>query len=144
MKFFIGFSCVLLMGCAQTPELSSNDVHQQLQLRALIAKVAKEQAVTDELPATPSVLFESSFDENTRSLLGSPSLMPALMSAAATQLELVVGVQGSHEHYQAFAQALRLSAELQQFLQQQNFEVRRRFDPKASRNLVQIHVLQER
>lgn len=127
---------LLLSGCAQSPS-ATLDIEREYQLMQIIHRVAKEQAVTDIKPRS-TVVFEVDYQVDTKTLLAAPELMPALLSLQQHELTLLIGVESGHQQLQHLTTAMRLSRQLQDFLQQQQFVVERRLDAEIRRNQIRL------
>lgn len=127
---------LLLSGCAQSPS-ATMDTERQYQLMQIIHRVAKEQAVTDSKPRS-AVVFEANYQPDTKTLLAAPELMPALLALQQRELVVLIGVESGEQQVQHLTAAVRLSRQLQDFLQEQQFVVERRVDAKIGRNQIRL------
>lgn len=127
---------LLLCGCAQSPS-APMAIERQYQLMQIIHRVAKEQAVTDSKPRS-AVVFEANYQPDTTTLLAAPELMPALLELQQRELVVLIGVESGQQQVQHLTTAVRLSRQLQDFLQQQQFVVERRLDAKIGRNQIRV------
>lgn len=136
MKALLIIVIFILAGCKS---LNSHQisVQDQLQLSELIDNVAKRQNVELGTELSP-YLFTAPFSLETGSILGLPGLLPALIAANTDVLIISLAVVPGDERLQLISHGVKLTAQLQEFLQTQQFVVQRRFDAESKITRISI------
>jgi len=143
---FVAVVLCCLTGCSTAPTTSFN-AEQQLRLQQLIHNVAKRQQVDSSRVATSErglVIFSATFSSQTTTLLNEPDLMPAVLGAQSRSVELVISVAPGPTQLRELSHAMQLSLQLQQFLQDQQFNVSRRLQANSTQNLILVQLNPDR
>ena len=140
MRIFILIVLLSLNGCAMNANTSlSGKDHQQI--TAIISKVAQQQMVDITDDVSP-YLFVANFNQDTVSILSEPNLMPALDATTATHLVIAIAVAPGAEQLKLLTHGVKLSSQLQDFLQAQRFNVQRRFVANSQQTHIRIEPLE--
>ena len=139
MRSLLFILFVSLTGCASTGNNAKLGQNPQ-QLAEMINRVAQQQKVdlTDDI--SPYLLV-AEFNLQTDTLLANPSLMPALEQVKTDDLIISIAVAPGNEQLALLSHGIKLTAQLQAFLQAQRFGVQRRFDANSSVTQIRIEPL---
>lgn len=136
MKSLLCILAISLAGCASTGNSAKLGQNPQ-QLAEMINRVAKQQQVDLADDVSPYA-FISEFSLQTETLLASPGLMPALEQLTTADVVVSIAVAPGDEQLALLSHGIKLTAQLQSFLQAQRFAVQRRFDANASSTQIRI------